>query len=84
MTVPRPLSPFKRGSAYLRDVNHLVSRVEIADILNVSQQRVYQLMQRDDFPEPTADLAIGKVWERAAILAWAQRTGRLHDPDEDV
>lgn len=65
-------------------MNHLVSRVEIAELLNVSQQRVHQLMQRPDFPEPAADLAIGKVWKRAAILAWAQQTGRLHDPDEDT
>lgn len=62
-------------------VHHLVSRVEIADMLGVSTQRVHQLLAKGDFPAPVADLAIGKVWERAAVEEWARGTGRR--PVED-
>jgi len=55
----------------------LVSRVEIAELLGISRQRVQQLTDRPDFPPPVADLAIGKVWARSAVEQWARRTGRL-------
>jgi hypothetical protein len=29
---------------------------------------------RDDFPEPVAVLAGGRVWRREDVLAWAERT----------
>ncbi len=49
----------------------LVSVTEIAELLGVSRQRVNQLIQTySDFPEPEANLAIGRVWRRAAIEAW--------------
>ena len=57
--------------------DRLVSRVEIAALLGVSTQRVHQLLGRADFPEPVAELAIGKVWDRTMIEAWARATGRL-------
>ena len=60
----------------------LVSRVEIADLLGVSQQRVHQLMQREDFPAPLVELAIGQIWRRSTIERWAKQTGRL-DPGAD-
>ncbi len=63
-------------------VERLVSRVEIADMLGVSKQRVHQLLAREDFPAPLADLGIGKVWERTAIEEWARRTGRAAGGDE--
>ena len=44
---------------------------EIAQILGVSRQRVYQLMEAyDDFPAPLATLAVGRVWSRAAVEEW--------------
>ena len=55
----------------------LVSRVEITAMLGVSKQRTYALISRPDFPEPVADLGIGKVWDRDQVLAWMRRTGRL-------
>jgi predicted DNA-binding transcriptional regulator AlpA len=64
-------------------VGQLVSRVEIAQMLGVSRQRVHQLLTRPDFPRPIADLGIGKVWERSAIEAWAQRTGRARVDEEN-
>lgn len=56
---------------------HLMGAVEIADMLGVSRQRVHQLAAAPTFPAPIAELAAGKVWERAAVEEWARRTGRL-------
>ncbi len=48
---------------------------EIAEILGVSRQRVYQLIEAyDDFPTPVATLAVGRIWSRAAVEEW----NRLH------
>jgi predicted DNA-binding transcriptional regulator AlpA len=55
----------------------LVSTPEIAVMLGVSRQRVDQLTRMEGFPEPAAELAIGRVWERADVEAWARETGRL-------
>lgn len=30
-----------------------------------------------DFPEPVAELAAGRIWERADVEAWAKATWRL-------
>ena len=54
-----------------------MSTVEIAEMLSVSRQRVDQLSRTDGFPAPEAELAVGRVWRRATIEAWAQATGRL-------
>lgn len=52
--------------------HELVSVVEIAELLAVSRQRVHQLIRAyADFPEPVARLAIGSVWARRDIEAWA-------------
>lgn len=61
--------------SYARPVD-LVSTVEIAEMLGVTRQRVSQLMRADTFPAPTADLAVGRVWLRDEIEAWAAATGR--------
>jgi predicted DNA-binding transcriptional regulator AlpA len=55
----------------------IVSTVEIAKLLGLSRQRVDKLSRGDRFPEPVADLAIGRVWSRAAVVEWAKQTGRL-------
>jgi hypothetical protein len=31
----------------------------------------------DDFPEPGAVLAAGRIWEREDVEKWARSTGRL-------
>ncbi len=58
-------------------MDRLVSRVEIADMLGVSQQRVHQLIAKPDFPQPLVALAIGMIWRRQDVEEWARRTGRL-------
>ena len=55
----------------------LVSTVEIAELLGLSRQRVDKLSRGERFPAPAADLAIGRVWSRVAIIDWAKQTGRL-------
>jgi predicted DNA-binding transcriptional regulator AlpA len=55
----------------------LVSTVEIAELLGLSRQRVDKLSRGERFPAPVADLAIGRVWARVAIIDWAKQTGRL-------
>jgi prophage regulatory protein len=64
-------------------VGPLVSRIEIAEMLGVSQQRVHQLLAKGDFPPPLADLAIGQIWERRVVEEWARDRGRLPIDDED-
>lgn len=38
-----------------------------------------QLISRDDFPQPDAVLAMGKVWRKDDVIAWAKAHGRLGD-----
>ena len=93
MSSPGAVSPCARGTlaskqgstlclrlltskGYGRPVD-LVSTPEIAAMLGVSRQRVDQLTRGEGFPEPAAELAIGRVWERADVEAWARETGRL-------
>lgn len=45
-------------------------------MLGVGRARVYQLAQRDDFPEPIATLAMGSIWRLADIVTWAETDGR--------
>jgi predicted DNA-binding transcriptional regulator AlpA len=55
----------------------LVGLTEIAERLGVSAQRVDQLARRDDFPEPVAVLAAGRIWRLGDIEDWAKSTSRL-------
>ena len=53
--------------------SHLVGLTEIAAMLGVSRQRVGQIVRDyDDFPTPVAELASGRIWETAAVKAWAE------------
>ena len=67
------------------DVHHLVGSQEIGVLLGgLSRQRVQQLINRDDWPEPEVTLAMGKVWKRADIEAWAREHGRVITDDESA
>jgi predicted DNA-binding transcriptional regulator AlpA len=50
---------------------------EIADLLDVSTQRVDQLARQPGFPRPVAELKAGRIWRRHEVEAWAKRGGRL-------
>ncbi|MFL5737322.1 MAG: helix-turn-helix transcriptional regulator [Actinomycetota bacterium] len=58
-----------------------VGVAEIAQILGVSKQRVYELREKPTFPQPVARLRSGPVWQRSMlnrfIAEWPRRrTGR--------
>lgn len=50
---------------------------EIGEMLDVSRQRIQQLVVRRDFPKPAFTLRMGKVWRRADVETWI----RQHRPD---
>ena len=58
----------------------VVGVAEIAQLLDVSRQRVHELMRSDvSFPAPAAELAAGRIWERADVEGWMaarQRQGK--------
>lgn len=58
-------------------MHHLVGVTEIAALLGLSRQRADQLSRTKGFPDPTAELASGRVWERQAVIDWAAAVGRL-------
>ena len=58
----------------------VVSVPEAAEILEVSPQRVRKLASRNGFPEPVYELRTGKLWQRAAIEAYAARRPRKPGP----
>jgi prophage regulatory protein len=59
-------------------VHHLVGSAEIGRMLGgISRQRVQQIVNSDDFPEPDVVLEMGKVWKRADVVAWAVAHGRV-------
>ena len=61
----------------------VVGVAEIAQLLNVSRQRVHELMRTDlTFPEPAAELSAGRIWERADIAGWM--TSRQRQRKEPV
>jgi prophage regulatory protein len=50
---------------------------EVTDRLGISRQRLSQLMQRDDFPEPIEKLHAGYIWLAEDIERWITE----HRPD---
>ena len=57
----------------------LVGRGELRKIFGVSYTRTVALADQADFPEPWADLSVGKIWALSEVVAWAERKGRtLH------
>ena len=54
----------------------LLGATDVARLLGVSRQRVYQLAEQADFPRPVVTLARGRMWERGQVEAWARRRSR--------
>jgi cell division inhibitor SepF len=49
----------------------IVGVAEIAGLLGVSRQRVHEILRTTaGFPEPAAELAAGRVWQRSDVEAW--------------
>lgn len=48
----------------------------MAGYYGVSRQLARKWTLRSDFPEPLAELAMGKVWEADRIKRWARKHGR--------
>jgi predicted DNA-binding transcriptional regulator AlpA len=56
----------------------LVGLTEIAEVLDLSRQRVDQIVRADlTFPEPVAVISAGRIWRRSDVERWARRVGRL-------
>lgn len=59
-------------------VEDLVGVKEVAEMLDISRQRVNVILQsHPDFPEPIGQPAAGRVWQRRDIVEWAKNTGRV-------
>lgn len=56
---------------------HLMGIAEIAELLGVSRTRIHQIRGEGDLPQPYDTLAMGPVWLRQDIEAWAKEAGRL-------
>ncbi|BCY09169.1 AlpA family transcriptional regulator [Actinoplanes sp. L3-i22] len=61
------------NSRRLSEFLPLVGAREIAVRLGVSRQRVQQLADRDDFPEPFHELSMGRIWWRHEVEEWIVR-----------
>jgi hypothetical protein len=61
----------------------LVGVSEIAELLDVSRQRIRELRQQPGFPAPLAELKAGPVWSRGSLdrfhRSWPRKPGRPRD-----
>lgn len=61
----------------------LMGAAEIGRRLQLSKQRTYILIGRKGFPDPQAELAMGKVWLTDDVEAWiAQNRPELNEGDQ--
>lgn len=62
----------------------VLSAGEVAELLGVSRQRVYQLLEEhDDFPHPIAETPRGAVWARREVEGWARKPRRPGRPRKE-
>ncbi|WP_436519590.1 helix-turn-helix transcriptional regulator [Actinoplanes sp. HUAS TT8] len=71
----------------------LMGAREIGERLGVCRQRIQQLSERDDFPEPFQALSMGRVWWECDVEVWVTwwRSGGdpatrpdFGEPDDDI
>jgi len=60
-----------------RELENLVTGADVARRLQISRERVRQLAERDDFPQPVGRLGSYIIWRWSDIEPWAKKTGRL-------
>ena len=67
-----------------RPTFRLMGAAEIGRRLGgLSRERVYQITQRRNFPEPYQKLSMGFVWLEQDVEAWvAEHRPELNQPDE--
>lgn len=58
------------------DLKDIVTGAEVGRRLGISRERVRQLAERDDFPEPIGRAGVAILWCWPDVEAWARRTGR--------
>lgn len=63
---------------------HLMGAAEIQVRLGVSRQRVWQLMNRADWPTPYDELQMGKVWKAEDIETWIAAHRPADVPEADL
>ncbi len=62
-----------------------ISASEIAELLGISRQRVYQLLdEREDFPRPVAETPRGAIWDRREVEQWARKPRRRGRPRREA
>lgn len=78
---PMPVVAVRATKQAVNDrLAELVGIHEIAELLGVSRQRVAKLKQDERFPRPVANLAMGPVYARRAVLRFGKETGRSARP----
>ena len=60
---------------YPEGAPRVVGTAEACKALGVNRQRLHVLSKRPGFP-PATELEIGRVWDRAALLAWNRERKR--------
>ncbi|MFI2650166.1 hypothetical protein [Micromonospora fulviviridis] len=61
----------------------LAGMAEIQQLLGgVSRQRASEIVARPGFPVPLDTLATGRIWERAAVVAWIAENRPTQRTDE--
>jgi FtsZ-interacting cell division protein YlmF len=66
-----------KGVVKSGQVLDVVGVAEIAQLLGVSRQRVHELLRTDPaFPEPAAELAAGRIWQRPDVERWMAARAR--------
>jgi predicted DNA-binding transcriptional regulator AlpA len=57
---------------YVDEGPSLLGATDVARLLRISRQRVYQLLEEQPhFPRPAAETARGMLWNRGEIVHWA-------------
>lgn len=51
--------------------------LDVASQVHLTGELQRRLSRTDTFPEPVAELAIGRGWRRQNVEKWARATGRL-------
>lgn len=51
-------------------VKDILGTAEVAEVLDVSKQRIHSLRKQADFPEPFIQLASTPLWDRNDVVAF--------------